>query len=360
MAAANHNTLAQNRKDDHIRFALEQQTEIRRSDFHEIEFLHHALAGGNSAEVNLATKVGELNFPVPFYINAMTGGTDTAMTVNRTLALAAAEVGVPLASGSLGVAVDQPATAASFQVLRELNPHGLVFANLGAGRNATDALRAVELLQADALQIHVNAVQETVMPEGDRDFSGWLRNIEAIVAALEPVGVPVIVKEVGFGLSRKTLEQLRGVGVTIADVSGSGGTNFARIEAGRRADVFTDFNDFGQSAIVCLLDAPEFPNLLASGGVKTPLDAIKLLALGAKAVGIAGYFLRVASSSDSEQTAEQLKWWIARLREMYALLGAASTAELQQTDLLLRGRVREYCQLREIDPAGFARRSQAR
>src|SRR5690625_5612612 len=109
---------------------------------------------------------------------------------------------MPIGSGSVSVALDEPDTAAGFTVIREENPHGFVMANLGAGRSAQDAVRAVDLLGADALQLHLNAVQETVMPEGSRDFSTWARSVEQIVAACP---VPVIVKEVGFGLSRRTL-----------------------------------------------------------------------------------------------------------------------------------------------------------
>lgn len=355
-------SLAQHRKDDHIRFALAaQQRPTQHRDFDDVEFVHHALGGINPERVTLATEVAGREWQQPLYVNAMTGGTPTAATVNRALALACAQAGVALASGSVGVALDQPRQADSFRVLRQLNPNGFVFANIGAGRSVTDARRAVELLEADALQIHLNAVQETVMPEGECGFDSWLSEIAEIVSALEGDGVPVVVKEVGCGLSTKTLKQLRDIGVRIADVSGTGGTSFAAIEAQRRSDgeAYTYLNDFGQSAVVSLLDAPEFDTLLASGGVKTPLDAAKLLALGARAVGVAGHFLRVAVTGDHEKVAEQLNWWIARLRELFALLGSANLIELQQTDMLVRGRVREYCELRGINPGKWARRSES-
>nr|WP_221221282.1 type 2 isopentenyl-diphosphate Delta-isomerase [Canibacter oris] len=353
-------SLAQNRKDDHIRFAIEQQGSAQtHRDFDDVEFLHHALGGVNLEQVRLQTMVADIEWQHPLYINAMTGGTAAALQINSALARAAAATGTALAAGSLGVALDQPETAVSFKVLRELNPEGFVFANIGAGRSVSDALRAVELLQANALQIHINTVQETVMPEGDRDFGEWIDNLANLASALERDGVPLVVKEVGFGLSRKTLKLLSEIGVKIADVSGKGGTNFAQIEAERRSDSYHYLNSFGQSAVVSLLDAPEFPELLASGGVKSPLDAVKLLALGARAVGVAGAFLPAAATGDHEKVVEQLKWWVSRMRELYALLGAANTSQLTSTDVLLRGRVREYCQLRAIDPAGYARRSES-
>lgn len=196
------------------------------------------------------------------------------------------------------------------------------------------------------------------MPEGGREFSDWLRGVERTVAA---TSVPVIVKEVGFGLSRRTLQQLREVGVQIADVSGSGGTNFARIESARGGDAFSYLGSFGQSAAACLLDAPaNFPNLLASGGVRHPLDVVKALALGARAVGVAGPFLLQALEGTPETLTAQIRGWLDQVRMLHAMLGAATPADLSTTDLLVRGRVREFATLRAIDISALARRTDAR
>src|SRR5699024_11726793 len=154
---------------------------------------------------------------VSIYNNCMTGDTFTARPYNTSLSQASAVTGVPMASVSVGLALDQPDTAASFTVIRQHNPHGIVWANLGAGRSLDHAKAAVELLAADGLQIHLNPIQETVMPEGSRHFSSWLGLLEDIVAGVE---VPVIVKEVGFGLSAKTVEQLYNIEVRIGDVAG--------------------------------------------------------------------------------------------------------------------------------------------
>lgn len=374
--------LAASRKEDHIRYALQQQAAAAgrtgtsgpgergsaphgstshrstpHNDFLDIEFLHHALSGINLADVDLGVEVAGMRWQTPLYINAMTGGTDTALHINTVLAEACAATGVAIGSGSVGMALDDPDCAASFRVLRERNPDGLVFANIGAGRPVDHALRAVDLLAADALQVHVNAVQETVMPEGGRDFGNWLPLLAEIV---ERVQVPVIVKEVGCGLSVKTLRQLAEIGVTVADVSGTGGTSFAAIEAARRSDSFTDLNDFGQSAVCCLLDAAaaQLPlTLLASGGVKTPLDVVKAVALGATGVGVAGSVLPLAVSGDAENVTEHLKWMQQRTKELFALLGANSVSAARHCDVLIRGRVREYCELRGINAQAYAQRS---
>ena len=360
--------MSADRKDDHIRLAAGQQDDSgRRRGYDDVEIIHHALAGIDRDRVDLSVTVGPWTFPAPFYINGMTGGTDTALAINRALAAAAARTGIPMASGSVGIALDHPEAASSFTVIRDENPTGLVFANIGAGRSVDDAKRAVDLLSADGLQLHLNSVQETVMPEGSREFSSWLGLIEDIVAGLD---VPVIVKEVGFGLSAATLGKLRDAGVRIADVAGSGGTDFAKIENDRRGgghDDYSYLNGYGSSAVQCLLDAraeafvgpdaaPDF-TVLASGGVRHPFDVVKALALGARAVGVAGTFLKIALDEGPDGMVTALETWQARLGEMMAMLGAQTPGALEHTDLLIRGESGEFARLRGLDPATLAARS---
>lgn len=344
------------RKDDHLRLAQEQQTAPPvRNDFDEVQLVHHALEGLDADQVRLDVEVLGHAWSAPLYINGMTGGTDRTARVNRALAIAARETGIAMASGSVSIALDDPSAAPGFRVIREENPDGFVMANLGIGRSGDEARRAVELLGADALQIHLNSVQETVMPEGTRDFSRWPHALEEVVAASP---VPVLVKEVGFGLSRRTLSRLHDMGVQIADVSGVGGTDFARIENARRpGEDYSFLAGHGQSAVCSLLDAPDpAPLLLASGGVRTPLDVVKSLALGARAAGVAGVFLRAAYDGDPEHATTVIRGWLSQLTELLALFGADSPAALSRTDLLLRGRVREFCELSGLDPTSFARR----
>lgn len=360
--------MVSSRKDDHIRLAAQQQeSSLPRRAYDDIDFIHHALAGINREHVDLAVPVGPWTWKAPLYINGMTGGTKTALTINRALGAATAATGIPMASGSVGIALDHPETAPTFTVIREENPDGLVFANLGAGRSLNDAKRAVELLSADGLQLHLNAVQETVMPEGSREFSTWLDLVEDIVGG---VGVPVIVKEVGFGLSGATVRQLRDVGVSIVDVAGSGGTDFAKIENDRRAgdhDDYSYLNSFGGSAVQCLLDARSAGfvgrdsgselTVLSSGGVRHPLDVMKSLALGARAVGVAGTFLTVALNEGAAAMTVVLQTWIERLAQMHAMLGAGNPAAMEYTDVLIRGESGEFAALRELDLPRMAKRS---
>lgn len=348
------------RKDDHVRLAAEQRgADAAHSDFDDLEFVHHALDGVDAREVELSVQVDAWRWAAPLFINGMTGGTERTTAINRELAIAARETALPMGCGSVSVALDDDAAARGFSVIRDENPHGFVMANIGVGRSPDDAVRAVELLGADALQVHLNAVQETVMPEGTRDFSGWARSLERIVAASP---VPVVAKEVGFGLSRRTLRRLDSLGVRVADVSGTGGTDFLRIENARRgAKEYSALAGFGQSALACLLDAPDGgPALLASGGVRSPVDVVKALASGARAVGVAGVFLETVLAGGADALVPLLQRWIAQTTELLALLGARSPAELATTDLLVRGRLGEFCRLRGIDTGALARRTDTR
>jgi isopentenyl-diphosphate delta-isomerase len=368
------------RKDQHVALAEEQhRAGPRHNDFDDVRFLHHALAGIDHDKVGTSTSFAGITWPAPLYINGMTGGSERTGRINRDLAIAARETGLAIASGSMSICFRpgaDEATLDTFRVLRRENPDGFVMANLSADATPEQAVRAVGILDADALQIHVNSVQETVMPEGSRGFSAWP---EAIASIVGRVDVPVIVKEVGFGLSRATLEQLTELGVPIADVSGRGGTDFARIENTRRkeaADVaqgpgsdFGFLTGWGQSAVCCLLDAravqsggegpdDDVPALLASGGVRSPLDVLRCLALGAHAVGVSGAFLHAVLSGGPEALIGMVRDWLEQLAKIQALLGAPTVASLTGTDLLLTGDVREYCLLRGIDATAYARRSE--
>lgn len=196
------------------------------------------------------------------------------------------------------------------------------------------------------------------MPEGRRAFSGWQRSLEAIVAGVE---VPVYVKEVGFGLSARTLRLLDDLGVAAADVSGRGGTDFVRVENARRPEGEYDYlAGWGQSALECLLDAPDrHPVLFASGGVRTPLDVVRALALGARGVGVSGSFLRTVVDGGAAALTDRISRWGEQLAALHAMLGADSPAALARTDLIVRGETAEFCRARGIDPAALSRRSEA-
>ncbi|MFE9687469.1 type 2 isopentenyl-diphosphate Delta-isomerase [Streptomyces sp. NPDC006285] len=339
------------RKDDHVRLAHEQHTTKgepsapngppRTSQFDEVRFVHHALAGTDREKVSLATRFAGVDWPVPLYINAMTGGSPRTGEINRDLAVAARETGLPIATGSMSPYLKDPDTASTFTPVRREHPDGFVLANLNAEATPEQARRAVGLLDADALQIHVNSVQETVMPEGDRSFAHWAGSIERIAVAVD---VPVIVKEVGFGLSGRTVRELASLGVRAADVAGSGGTDFARIENSRRdRPDYAYLEGWGLSTPAALLDARDcgLP-LLASGGVRSPLDVARALALGARAVGASGPFLTTLLDGGVDALVRHITTWLDQLTALMTLLGAHSPEALADCDVWLTGSLRAF------------------
>lgn len=345
------------RKDDHVRLAIEQHhAHSGRNQFDDVSFVHHALAGIDRPDVSLATSFAGISWQVPIYINAMTGGSEKTGIINRDLATAARETGVPIASGSMNAYLKDPSCAGTFRVLRDENPNGFVMANINATTTVDNAQRAIDLLEANALQIHINTAQETPMPEGDRSFASWVSQIEKIAAAVD---VPVIVKEVGNGLSRQTILLLADLGVQAADVSGRGGTDFARIENGRRelAD-YAFLHGWGQSTAACLLDAQDVSlPVLASGGVRHPLDVVRALALGARAVGSSAGFLRTLMDDGVDALITKLTTWLDQLAALQTMLGARTPADLTRCDLLFHGELRDFCIDRGIDTRRYAQRS---
>lgn len=345
------------RKDDHVRFAAEQQRHLGgHNQFDDVSFVHHALAGIDRSDVSLATRFGGIEWKVPLYINAMTGGSAMTGAINRDLAIAARETGVAIATGSMSAYFADESVADTFSVMRHENPDGFIIANINATASVEKAQRAIDLLRADALQIHLNVIQETVMPEGDRSFASWGPQIEKIAAGVD---VPVIVKEVGFGLSRETVSMLQEMGVRVADVAGRGGTNFARIENDRREHADYSYLDgWGQSTPACLLDAQGagIP-VLASGGVRSPLDVVRGLALGAAAVGASGGFLRTVLDGGVPALISQISAWLDQLEALMTALGARTPSELTRCDVLLHGELRAFCADRGIELRRLATRS---
>ncbi|MDN6625821.1 MAG: type 2 isopentenyl-diphosphate Delta-isomerase [Pisciglobus halotolerans] len=349
---------ANNRKNEHVSLAQHFYEGERSSGFSDLRFVHHSFSETNTKDIDLSTSFAGFSMDFPFYMNAMTGGSKWTKQVNEKLAAVAKETGLAMATGSVSAALKNPSVSDSFTVVRETNPNGLLFANLGAGQTVENAKRAVDLIQADALQIHLNTPQEVVMPEGDRNFSSWLSNIEEISKQLT---VPVIVKEVGFGMSRKTILQLQSIGIHTIDVSGKGGTNFAQIENYRRKDYKLDsLEDWGQSTVVSLLEAQDFVSdisILSSGGIQDPFDIVKSLALGAKAAGLSGFFLHSVLKNGVDETIRTVENWKEQLITLYTLLGSRTTEELKQSDLVITGESREWCEARNIDYKSFAQRS---
>lgn len=350
----------QQRKNDHVKSALAQQEIAKNSAFDEVRFVHQSLNTVDFANISLETHWAGATHALPFYINGMTGGSQQTKQYNQALAILARETGLPMASGSISAALKHPDMADTFTIIRQENPQGFVMANLGAHHSLENAQKAVDLLQADALQIHLNIPQEVVMPEGDRDYSMWAEQIAEIVDKLD---VPVIVKETGFGMARETIEELMNLGVKTIDVSGRGGTNFIQIENERRDHLdFSFLADWGQSTpealleSICLQDQVE---VLASGGIQNPYDIVKAIALGAKAVGLSGKFLHVIDSQGIDAGIKLVEDWIQFIRHMLLLTGCQHITDLRHQPLVISGQLAEWAYQRGINTQALANRKQA-
>lgn len=350
-------SLIEQRKDDHIKLACEQYKSHAESGFEHVRFIPNALPQLALSDVDTSVSVFDetTKWDTPLYINAMTGGSKKGENINESLARVAAKTGLAMASGSLSAALKNPRLAGTFSVIRRFNPHGFVMANVSAGVSAEQAIKAVEILQANALQIHLNAAQELVMSEGDRDFSAWLNNIEAIARELDSMKVPVVVKETGCGMSARDVLRLKNVGVRAVDVGGRGGTNFVAIEnarRGRKSD-YEFLDSWGLTTVESLLDIAQCDEILcepcdcadscdsarmqvfASGGVRTPLDVVRSLRLGASAAGVAGEFLHTLINEGEDALVEQIESWKAQIRVIMALLGCKNIEDLRKNSRIL-------------------------
>lgn len=345
-----------NRKNEHVSLS-ENFYKGKVSSLQDIHFVHHSFPGMDVADVDLSVDLDELKFSVPFFINAMSGGSEWTGKLNQKLAIVARETGLAIATGSISAGLKIPEVQESYMVMRKENPDGLIFANLGAGHGVENAKKVVDMIDADAMQIHLNSPQEVVMPEGDREFNSWVDNIVEIVDGID---VPLIVKEVGFGMSRETVSILQDIGVKYIDISGKGGTNFAEIENFRRREYKLDgLEAWGQTTAVSVLEAMEVKedsHILASGGIRTAQDILKSLALGASLVGVSSQFMHMVLK-DVDLAIEQVEQWKLELERAMTLLGAKSVHDLWQKDVIITGETAEWANLRNIDLKKYANRS---
>lgn len=343
-----------NRKDEHVSLAKAFH-KPRLNDFDAVQIIHQSFPEIDSAQVTLETEIFGRSFATPFFINAMTGGSEKSKKINQDLAEVAKACDLMMATGSVSAALKDPALSDTFQVVRQVNPEGFLLANVGAGSSVENALRAIDLFEADALQIHLNAPQELVMPEGDREFSNWLSLLEQIVKAAP---VPVVVKEVGFGMTRETIQQLISVGVQTIDVAGSGGTSFTQIENARRKKrEMAYLNHFGQSTVISLLEANEVQHsftTIASGGIRDAFDIFKALCLGAKSVGISATILTMLLDKGPEETIATIQSWKEQLQLLYTMVGQTLTQDLTNVPLIFSGSVKDWCHARHISLSDYS------
>lgn len=332
------------RKLDHLRVSLEEDVQSKEisAGFDLYSFAHNALPELDLADVDLSLHVMGKRLGAPLVISSMTGGTDLAWGINRNLALAAQSVGIGLALGSERAAIEHPSLAYTYRV-RDVAPDILLLANLGAvqlnnGFGVEECLRAVENMEADALVLHLNPLQESLQDGGNTNFKGLLEKIENLAQVLP---VPVIVKEVGWGISFTVARKLAQAGVKGLDTAGAGGTSWSEVEkhlarGEDRRTVAENFASWGiptaQSIIACRKAAPSL-TIIGSGGVRTGVEAAKAIALGADAVGMGRPLLRPATVSASA-VEERVRRLLEEMRIAMFCVGAANLAQLRKAELL--------------------------
>ena len=304
------------RKADHIKINLEQDVRSAlTTGLENYHFTHEALPELDLYRIDTTLSLFGKQLAAPILISSMTGGTSEAETINLRLAEAAQEIKVVMGVGSQRTAIENPEQAKTFQV-RRVAPDILLFSNLGAvqfnyGYGIDQCRRAVDMIQADALVLHLNPLQEAVQAGGDTNWEGLARKIEEVCKKIE---VPVIAKEVGWGISERTAKLLADCGVSAIDVAGAGGTSWSQVEMHRAPDEFTrqlaaTFVGWGiptSDSILNVRKAVPHMTVFASGGIKDGLDIAKCIALGATLGGMAGQFLKAAAVS-TEKAVEMMK-----------------------------------------------------
>lgn len=330
-----------NRKDEHIKYALKYQSPY--NSFDDMELIHHSLPDYDLSEIDLHTHFAERDFEFPFYINAMTGGSEKGRAVNQKLAQIAQATGLVMVTGSYSAALKNPHDD-SYPSKEEF-PELLLATNIGIDKPYELGLQTIYEMQPIFLQVHVNLMQELLMPEGEREFRQWKENL-ADYATKMPA--PVILKEVGFGMDLKTIEMAHKLGIKTVDISGRGGTSFAYIE-NQRGHNRSYLDEWGQSTVQTLLNAQPMIDkieILASGGVRHPLDIVKCLVLGAKAVGLSRSILELVEKYSVEEVITIINGWKDDLRLIMCALNCKTIAELRQVDYLLYGKLNEANQKR--------------
>jgi isopentenyl-diphosphate delta-isomerase len=337
------------RKVDHLRICLNEDVQAKGISvgFEGYRFIHQALPELDLQEIDLRQELFGRMIKAPILISSMTGGAEWSARINRTLATAAQKWGVAMGVGSQRAAIEDPSLTYSYAI-RNLAPDVPLFANIGAvqlnyGYGVKQCFAAIEMIGADALILHLNALQEAVQPKGDTNFKNLLAKIGLVCEELAKRNIPVIIKEVGNGISYNLAAKLREVGVSGIDVGGSGGTSWSQVESHRvkrplEQAAAVNFADWGiptaQSLQWARQAAPEL-TIIGSGGIRNGVEIAKALALGADAAGLAMPFLKAAEES-LEKVDEVIEQLIRELKISMFCIGAANIQALQATEYLVK------------------------
>jgi isopentenyl-diphosphate delta-isomerase len=354
------------RKIDHIRICLDRKAQAKNATagFEDIQLVHRALPEINKSKINFSTTFLGKKFKAPIIVGAMTGGAEEATAINASIAEAVEKLGLGMGLGSQRAAIENKSLEKTYRVAREKAPNAFLIANVGGvqlvhGYGVKEVKKIVEMIDADAVAIHLNALQEAVQPEGQTNFQGVLTKIGEIAAALE---VPVIVKETGAGISAEDAKALEKAGVKAIDVGGVGGTSFAAVEyyrSTKQKDVYLGeaFWDWGIPTAVSLVENAQTVKLplIASGGIRSGTDIAKAFALGASLAGVSQPILETAVKG-AKETEEKLSCLIEELCNVMFLVSAEKLTDLTKSPVVITGKTAQWLQARGFNIGKYAKR----
>jgi isopentenyl-diphosphate delta-isomerase len=360
------------RKIDHIQISLTKDVQAaqKKTGFEEVELVHNALPEIDLKDVETATEIFGRRLNAPIIIAGMTGGHPIAKRINAALAKVAQRMRIGMGVGSQRAAIEDPSLTETFSITRKLAPDILIIANIGApqlakGYGPREARKAVEMIEADALAVHLNPLQEAVQPEGETYTRGVLGKIKDIADNLD---VPVIAKETGCGIAYEEACKLAEMHVGGVDVGGAGGTSWSAVEAYRELAQVENkaeesplgfiFRDWGIPTAVSIVETSATNKLtvIGTGGVRTGIDVAKAIALGAHSAGMALPFLKPAYTGDDESLKSMVIRTVRELRTAMYLTGSTDLDTLRRTNLVIRGQFAEWLRIRGFDPTKFAKR----
>ncbi len=331
------------RKRDHVELTVTKNVTFRgkSAGFEKVEFEHNALPEINFSEISIETEFLRKKLSFPFLISCMTGGYAEAEKINKALAEVCEEFQIAMGVGSQRQAIENSQFHSSFAVARKSAPTIPLIGNIGAAevaaiKNISSIQKLAEIIRADAFVVHLNPLQEFLQPEGNTNFRGALNGIEKLVRGLS---IPIIVKEIGAGISAEAAQRLLNAGVRYIDIAGAGGTSWAGVEILRREDNEDDWNpfwDWGIPTVDALLETAELKKkkkftLIASGGISNGLDCAKAIALGADVTASARLMLQTLMQGGTKALKKKIELWQKQMKGAMFLIGASSIKELQNT-----------------------------
>lgn len=357
------------RKADHIQICLKENVQARKktSGFEEVFLVHKALPEIDKNDINLSSTVFNHKFSAPIIVEAITGGVKKSLEINAFIAEAVEELGLGMGVGSQRAAIENPKLEKTFAIARKKAPHAFLIGNIGGsqlvkGYGVKEVKKAVEMIDADALAIHLNPLQEAIQPEGETSFKGVLRKIREIVQALN---VPVIIKETGAGIAAEDAKMLETAGISGIDVAGAGGTSWAAVEYYRAKECRDEFHqrlgetfwDWGIPTAISLVEVAQSTHLpiIASGGMRNGENVAKAIVLGANLAGVASPILQAAVNG-SKEVKKALTYMIEELKTTMFLVGAKSIDDLKNAPAVLTGKTAEWLTMRGFHPEEYARR----